>query len=652
MNAVSISPETRPPSRYRPEIAGLRALAVVCVVLCHLKIAYFDGGFVGVDIFFVISGFLISKHITAEIRNGEFRFSEFYLRRARRILPALLFTTFASFFAGLLWLDPLSFRALAKETTHALLSISNIQYWRESKEYFAQAAEHLPLLHIWSLSLEEQFYLFWPAFLLIASRYVRLWKAVIAIGALSLGGCVLVMQHDPQAAFFLMPLRIFEFAVGALCAVGESRLSLGKKHLEAASLAGICAIVASVVFFTPGTPLPGLASLLPCIGTAFVIHAGSRQLAARILSSPAAQYVGAISYSLYLCHWPILFFARYIFGPDAETLSAKSIMLIVMVLVAIGMERFVERPFRTPPNSLPRQSIQRYVGLIASFALVSHLAFAQDGWAWRLTPRQQRLAELQSFGVRPCKGAPLERCDFGSSQGTQSLELMGDSFAHQYVAGLDPLLKPMGLRGAVTIVGGCPMLIGLLLKDSGVEFCQKAHSDVFSRLSQNTTRVVLAQAWAMYSDERTMSDNDMTRPSSTGFVALEAALRRTLDFLAKNGRRVLIIGSQVYPTCPIDKASMSRGPLWRNPPPPCPPQLKAHALQSGQVINDMLQRVRIDYPSNVSLLLPANRLCGDLTCPVVLDDAWLYIDQGHFSVAGSIFMVERSEPDFRALLAP
>ena len=169
--APAIPPtENAEAARFRPEIAALRAVAVLGVVLCHLKITPFDGGFVGVDIFFVISGYLISRNTLLDVRQHRFSFTNFYIRRSRRILPALIFTVVVTFVVGALWLPPDAFRQLAKKSTHALLSISNIQYWRELKQYFAAASDQLALLHCWSLSLEEQFYLFWPALLFWAFR--------------------------------------------------------------------------------------------------------------------------------------------------------------------------------------------------------------------------------------------------------------------------------------------------------------------------------------------------------------------------------------------------------------------------------------------------------------------------------------------------
>jgi peptidoglycan/LPS O-acetylase OafA/YrhL len=206
---------------FRSEIAGLRALAVLVVIFFHLKLDGFKGGFVGVDVFFVISGYLISQHILRDAQAGRFSFAQFYLRRTRRIYPALITTVVLTYVAGSLWCAPAMFHDLAKEGTHALLSIANIQYWRESHQYFAPNSDELALLHTWSLSLEEQFYLGWPIFLVFAQRIGRTFEAITAATVASLIASVVASRSDQPAAFFLTPFRIYEFGCGALVLYAE-----------------------------------------------------------------------------------------------------------------------------------------------------------------------------------------------------------------------------------------------------------------------------------------------------------------------------------------------------------------------------------------------------------------------------------------------
>jgi len=284
--------------KFRSEIAGLRAIAVLSVVLFHLRVRGFDGGFVGVDVFFVISGYLISRNILADLRSGRFSLAQFYVRRMRRIYPALIFTVAVTYVAGALWCSPLMFLDLAKECTHALLSIANIQYWRESQRYFAASSDELALLHVWSLSLEEQFYLIWPVLIVLAHRLGRAFAAIALLGLASLAGAILVEKSDPSAVFFLMPFRIFEFAIGAGVLWAEQRAGRSAAASEAAAAGGVIVILSSVVLFRSDMPHLELALLLPCLGAASVIWAGRAPLVSMLTANPAVVAIGAVSYSL------------------------------------------------------------------------------------------------------------------------------------------------------------------------------------------------------------------------------------------------------------------------------------------------------------------------------------------------------------------
>lgn len=241
---------------FRPEIAALRALAVTSVILFHLKVEGFQGGFVGVDVFFVISGYLITRNILADLQANEFSLAQFYVRRTRRIYPALIATVVATYIAGALWCSPLMFLDLAKECTHALLSISNIQYWRELSRYFAPNSDELALLHCWSLSLEEQFYLVWPVFVVLAHKVNRTRQAIVIATITSFLASIVVARSDPSATFFLMPFRIFEFGIGAgVLFVDELRL--GGLARQIASAVGVLSVVASALILKSDIPKSG-----------------------------------------------------------------------------------------------------------------------------------------------------------------------------------------------------------------------------------------------------------------------------------------------------------------------------------------------------------------------------------------------------------
>ena len=644
---------TKTTSVFRPEIARLRAIAVVSVVLSHLKIPGFAGGFVGVDVFFVISGYLITKRILSDLAEGQFSFLDFYLRRARRIIPALLFTVAITFVCGALWLSPPLFRALAKEATHALLSISNYEYWRESKEYFAAAAEQLPFLHCWSLSVEEQFYLVWPAFLIFATR-TRLVPAIILIAGLSFAGGLVVMARDSQAAFFLTPFRVFEFAAGALIIFAERKIEIPKLASECVGLGGVGAIGASIILFDPTTAFPGYACLLPVVGAAAVVLAGPSTSLGKLIDRGPVLFLGAVSYSLYLCHWPILFFARYILDIDSAAPGPAVVLIAVMIAVAAFMYRFVEQPFqrtRRCPRP-PRTSLLRYAGVLGSFALIAHLAFMQDGWSWRLSAHASELIRLQKFGMDTCVPISKLRCAFGALDGPVSLELVGDSLSHQYVAALDPLLKKLGLRGETSTLGGCPILVGILPNDSREVLCRETRDDLLERLRTSNVSIVLGQAWGIYNDKTTTSEfarREQAAGPDRSMAQLETSVGKTLDLLANGKRRILLLGEQVTADCVIDKTRLMPGPLWHAPQSSCPPGDRADKMKSTEAFNAMLQDAQSRRSDAVALLRPVDYFC-EAQCPVFRDGVWLYIDAAHFSVAGSERMGQRADALFRWLL--
>jgi len=298
---------------YRPEIDGLRAIAVVAVVLFHFEFTAFSGGFVGVDVFFVISGFLITRWIVAEAEHGRFSLTNFYMRRMRRLFPAMFVTLGISFAVGIVLLEPSHMEAFAQSLVYSILSISNFLFWSQAG-YFDLEAQFKPLLHFWSLSVEEQFYLAWPviAILFIRSRYPwALPVFLVAIIPLSIYGTERWLRHDPDGAFFLMPFRAFELAIGGLMVWILRWQPNDKRVCEAEVIIGLAMILFSIAIFSSETPFPGLSALIPCVGAALIIHAGENAKTARILNNRIAVTIGLISYSLYLVHWPLFVFYSY-----------------------------------------------------------------------------------------------------------------------------------------------------------------------------------------------------------------------------------------------------------------------------------------------------------------------------------------------------
>jgi peptidoglycan/LPS O-acetylase OafA/YrhL len=632
---------------FRSEIAGLRAIAVISVVLFHLKVKGFDGGFVGVDVFFVISGYLISRNILRDIKLGRFSFGQFYVRRARRIYPALVFTAVATYLIGALWCAPDMFHDLAKEATHAILSISNIQYWRESHQYFAPNSDELALLHCWSLSAEEQFYLFWPVLLVLASKWGRPFQIVGAAGLASFVLSIIVTRFDPLAVFFLTPFRIFEFAIGALVLLLEARFRITKGAAEGLSAGGLVAIIASVLLFRSDMPGLHAAYLVPCMGAAATIWAGNKTGAARIITVPVMIGMGAISYSLYLCHWPVIFFARFIIGDVVNGPVGVVMMAIVMVAIAIAMYLFIERRFILPSTAPPPSFLKNaavFWSVVLGLVAVTHTTFLSKGFAWRLPEAQTELAHVQDFP----SASDLEPVD-----GPIGVELLGDSLASQYLAGLSPLMKEMNIRIEPLGGAGCPTLEGVALKAIRRKECILLRDEALKRLSETNLPVIYTQKWSFYDDatiDYEYESEEKLPPKKGSYAKLELALERTLRTLVARGHRVLIIGDQVYSGCVINRPRLLQGPLPHAPQPPCPERPREAVEKETEAMNRMLARLQAKWPDNIELMRPVDVFC-DKDCPIVRDGIWLYFDTSHFTVAGSRYMVSRAAPVLRDFMA-
>ena len=398
MKPVTLTPGN--PKTYRPDIDGLRAIAVLSVLFFHFGVETFSGGFIGVDVFFVISGFLITRLIIDAIGNESFTFGGFYLRRARRLLPALLFTIFASFIVGCLIFSPQHLQRLGGSALHGILSISNFFFWSESG-YFDADAKVKPLLHLWSLSVEEQFYFIWPLtlFFLQKARFSRITTPLmfLLLGVASWAFAEWCLKSDPSAAFYLLPSRIVEFCMGAVM-VRLVGISARPWIREVALVVGLILIGYAAVFFTRQTPFPGTNALIPCLGTSLAIFGGSSRIVGALLRSTPMVFTGLISYSLYLCHWPIYVF--YVYVTDSDQLAPLQIIGLTFLsfIVATLMYRFVERPFRfAKPGPQAVLASTRFALTCSLIALViAYLAassWANGGWYWRFG-NSKNLAEI------------------------------------------------------------------------------------------------------------------------------------------------------------------------------------------------------------------------------------------------------------------
>jgi peptidoglycan/LPS O-acetylase OafA/YrhL len=369
-----------PGLRYRPEVDGLRAIAVAPVILFHAGSDWFSGGYVGVDVFFVISGYLITSLLIEDLRRDRFSIARFYERRARRILPALFLVLLCTSVAAWMWMVPAQLEEYARTLVAVVLFVSNVYFWRVD-DYFAPAAELNPLLHTWSLAVEEQFYIVFPLLLLLLWRLgaARAFGAIVLLSVMSLMLAEWGWRQKPVPSFFLLPTRAWELGVGAICAF-VLRDSAPRGSTPLAGL-GLALIGLAVLGFDAETPTPSLYTLAPVAGTALVIlHARDGTLAARLLSVRLLVGLGLISYSAYLWHQPLFAFAR------VRSLSHPSPgLMLALVLASLGLAyltwRFVEQPFRRTRAAPPsRRAVFIASGTaVAAFVAVGAWGQATDG---------------------------------------------------------------------------------------------------------------------------------------------------------------------------------------------------------------------------------------------------------------------------------
>ncbi|MBN2162690.1 MAG: acyltransferase [Pontiellaceae bacterium] len=372
--------------RYRPEIDGLRAVAVIAVILFHINQGILPGGYVGVDVFFVISGFLITSIILHEEDQGAFRFVNFWLRRIRRILPALLAMTLTTLVAGNVILYKGEINNLGLQGLATLLSFANFSQWMVSGNYWGPLAETSPFLHAWSLSVEEQFYLIFPLFIYLSLRFFRKWVAWVLL-LVVLGSALLFLvgiRTHPAATFYLLPFRAWELGIGALLAVIRFRAKQPLPTYRLLSAAGLVAVLICCIF--PGGR-DGLSSLLliPVLGTVLVIAfaGGTTDMVTRLLSAAPVVYIGRISYSLYLWHWPLLVYSRQLAQKNGEAIH-PALLLTAIFAVSILSYRFIEIPTRRNNRMVPVTLLLLLVGSGYSYYL-KRGTYSEDTAAYNQT---------------------------------------------------------------------------------------------------------------------------------------------------------------------------------------------------------------------------------------------------------------------------
>jgi len=634
---------------YRPDLDGLRAVAVLPVLLYHFGLPGVSGGFVGVDVFFVLSGFFITSILVKDLEADRFSILRFYVRRARRILPALFVLLAAVTIAGWFTLLPQDYADYAASLLATLGFGSNVYFWLYSG-YFDTAADLKPLLHTWSLAVEEQFYIFFPPALWLGHRLGRKWLigGMIGIALISLTLSVWAADHRPAPGFYLAPTRVWELLLGCLLAQRFPTVR-SRAAVETASVGGIILILGSVALINANSPFPGWLALFPCLGTGLVIWASlcGGGFGNRLLSWPPLVFIGQISYSLYLWHWPISAYLRYLTGRDPTILEAAG-MFAAAVLLATLSWRFVEQPFRSRKSRITGKQLVAYFGGSTIVLATAGVALICAGGVPRRFPpealryvvEEPQVIAASCFGLSPREIRAGRACTIGDPGAARiTFAIWGDSHANRAALPADRLGAAMGVKGLYLTSGSCPPLLGVEWPQIG---CRAFNDAAFERIRRDRVRVVVISAlWAYYAEGvpfgRTVSPHyavdeaSAERSLQDNRRVFGAAMERTVASLRAAGANVLIMGPvpEIGWDVPRTLARAHRYGSMRAP-------LTRAAFEARQgAVLPVLRR--LETHPGVTVEWPDRSLCTDL-CRVEHEGRLLYLDDNHLSLYGTAIL--------------
>jgi peptidoglycan/LPS O-acetylase OafA/YrhL len=570
--------------RYRREIDGLRAIAVLSVLFFHVKLG-FPGGFIGVDVFFVISGFLITSLIMKDLQEGTFTLFNFWERRARRIMPALAVMTIFTLIAGAFLLLPIQFADLGKSGLFLASLIANV-YFYLGTGYFAGATEEKPLLHTWSLAVEEQFYfvvplLLWGLFRFSALRHRAALLSVLCCGlAVSLWLSITWVTSHPAAAFFLLPTRAWELLLGSVLALLPPVVIPAKRSVrEIGSCLGLAGILIPCFTYSQDTPFPGWASVPPCFGAALLIWSSGpsasidkypKSTIQQLLSAQPFVFIGLISYSLYLWHWPLVAFANY-WALEPTPVSWRWAIVLVSLILGILSWHFIETPFRTRKVCATRPKVFAASAFgLAAIAILGACITVGNGWSERM-PSKLRHAFAENpqddlMFVRNLEAIDIKTGDlvpFGISDKERPVDILvwGDSHAMAALPAFDLLCKERGWRGQAATYSSRAPLLGFAAADSSSQRFSEAVLEYVRK--KNIPRVVLCACWHGYAKIPRDAPAESTHIVSPEVECLKSAMKITI-------REVLAAGAKPYimlmvPSAPYDvpKAMLAAEVLGR-----------------------------------------------------------------------------------------
>jgi peptidoglycan/LPS O-acetylase OafA/YrhL len=681
--------ELQEPARsYRNDIDGLRAIAVIAVVLFHARVSLFSGGFVGVDIFFVISGYLIGAHIYRDVSKRQFSLARFYQRRAKRILPALFAVLLFCYGISFLLLSPIEMKRFGGFALSSLLSVSNIVAWHQWN-YFTPWAMQYPLLMTWSLGVEEQFYIFFPVVALLLFRLSRAWgqdeeqnrkfifRAVLVLAVLSCALSVLAtlsntslgVQHSwmqfgggSSEAFYLLPHRAWELAAGVLMAIYEARadrdakagdLYGGRRFSNLRATAGAVALFVSIFLYGPSTIFPGASAIVPVMGAVLILSAPDAWLNQKILSSKPFRWIGLVSYSWYLWHWPLMSFGNTV---TDRPLSSEA--MVGIAVVALGFAwlsyRFVEQPFRTSKTA-PAPLLWRYAAASFALAIPGLFMVLGQGFPSRL-PALAAEERPVAFDEHSCFADDSPRMTqecFPKPDGRPAVAVLGDSHAMMVTPAMTELANGSGMRLLTVSHAACVPLIGVTQNVPGLAFdptCEPFYQKALKLLTDDPTvqTVILGGQWASpavhyFPDYGfvPVDRREAVTPAESD-ANLEQGLSAMVSGLKQAGKRVIVL--QDINTLKIDPQRRMRTyqmPLRRwlaqllQGPKSAPGAVASDEMYAKENATAAIVVDRVARKEGVETFSLRRNLCRDATCSVYADGHLLYVDDNHVSRRGA-----------------
>jgi peptidoglycan/LPS O-acetylase OafA/YrhL len=633
---------------YRPDIDGLRSIAVLLVLFYHAGLKIFPGGFIGVDVFFVISGYLISTIIYREISEGTFTFRQFYKRRIQRLTPALFTVLFAVTIAAYFILLPNDLYSYTKSLLAAALSVSNIFLWREYGGYFDGGSENVPLLHTWSLSIEEQYYLIWPIYLIIFYKLFPkrlLLPATVFIFFASLFLSQWVANITFGASYYLLPTRMFQLAAGSIMAIIWAKIPATTRYYnDFISIVGIILIIGSALLLNKSSLFPGFNAVYVTIGTSMLIYSGKENIGIinKILSLKPFVFIGLISYSLYLWHWPIIVYTRYTGVKITPYISA--ILIIISIVIAWISWKFVEQQFRYGKKyNFQNIFIRLFLAPLFILMLIVGYFYCTGGATHRYSAdillMDKAIASKPEISRNDChstsrqnKTCPRNDCRLGVRE-KENIDafMIGDSHANHFTGFIDEIAKKSKISVQDYTLDACLPVFDLYWGRNGhyANLCKERNDLSIKHIEENHfSYVILAGEWPNNMSYKSVFVDNRPLDSEEKFkIVFMKAFQRTIKTIVKSGAVPVIIKDNPLcgnsgPRCSINRVVFGATSKCET--------LRSEAEKNAAFMDFILNQIKGEYPQ-LKVIDPLSVMCDQELCYSELNGIPLYRDSNHLN---------------------